>query len=279
MRYRYLAVGLALLIAAPAWADEKSKTSTADEKSFEVPYKLTDTKHVMVRVKLNGKGPFNFILDTGAPAMIFSEVIGKKIGAETDKGGWGKYKLEVEGGVMLPEAKGLSIDMFQLKGMNSLGVAGVELHGVLGYNILAKYRITYDFTQEKLIWVPLKFDPPEIIRINKADGQGSLETIGNMMKFLAPLLGIKPNFEVRPRGFLGVELEQKEDGAFVKSVVKDGPADKAGLKPGDRIGKKGDKVEDILKLTAKLGEGDKVVLPIVRDDKESNITVELGKGL
>ena len=281
MHIRYMTAGLALLIAAPVWADEKPKDPPKSEPSFEVPYKLTDTQHVMVRVKLNGKGPFNFILDTGAPALIMSEVIGKKIGAEIDKTGWGKYKLEVEGGVTVPDAKALSIDMFQLKGMNAMGVAGVELHGVIGYNILAKFRITYDFTQDKLVWVPVKFEPPEIVRINKDDGQGSLEMIGNMMKFLAPLLGLKPNFEVRPRGFAGAELEQKKDGAYVKSVIKDGPADKAGLKPGDRISKIGDSdsVADFLKLTAKLGEGDKVVLTIMRAGKESKVTVELGKGL
>lgn len=279
MHVRYLSFGLAMLTAAPSWADEKPKDSPKSETSFDVPYKLTDTQHVMVRVKLNGKGPFNFILDTGAPALIMSETIGKKIGVEPDKTGWGKYKLEVEGGVTLADAKGLSVDMFQLKGMNAMGVAGVELHGVIGYNILAKFRITYDFTQDKLVWAPVKFDPPEIIRINKSDGQGGLEMIGNLMKFLAPLLGLKPNFEVLPRGFVGVELEQKKDGLYVKSVMKNGPADKAGIKAGDRIGKQGDTLADFLKQTAKLGEGEKVLLTIVRDDKESKVTVELGKGL
>ena len=42
----------------------------ADDKSFEVPYRLTAVKHIVVRAKINGKGPFNFILDTGAPALF-----------------------------------------------------------------------------------------------------------------------------------------------------------------------------------------------------------------
>jgi membrane-associated protease RseP (regulator of RpoE activity) len=274
---------MALLIAAPAWADEKTKDPPKAEPTFEVPYKLTDTKHVMVRVKLNGKGPFNFILDTGAPALIMSDAIGKKIGVETDKSGWGKYKLEVEGGVTVQDAKALSIDMFQLKGMNAMGVAGVELHGVIGYNVLARFRITYDFTKEKLVWTPVKFDPPEIIRINRDDGQGGLEMIGNMMKILAPLLGFKPNFEVRPRGFLGIEGEHENDSFVIRGVVPESPADKAGLRKGDQVrsvaGKDVKKLSEIQEALARQVEGAKVKLNISRDGKSMDLVVELGKGL
>lgn len=288
MRFRYLAAGLALLIAAPTWADEKTKDPPKAEPSFEVPYKLTKTNHVMVRIKLNGKGPFNFILDTGAPALIISESIGKKIGVEPDKDGWAKYKLEVEGGVTYPDARGLNLDMFQLKGMNAMDVVGAELHGVIGYNILAKYRITYDFTQDKLVWTALNFELPKFLRIGKSDeavdaGQSSLEFLGNLMKTMAQLMGVKPNFEVRPRGFLGIEGEAGKAGFVVQSVLPDSPADKAGLKKGDRIRRVGGKdvemLKDIQESLARLGEGDKVKLKISRDDKDMDLDIELGKGL
>ncbi len=277
-------IGLTLFLAGlPARGDEKPKASPTPETSYEIPYKLTDTKHIMVRVKLNGKGPFNFILDTGAPALIISEAVAKKAGVKVDKG-WATIKLDVEGGLTLPEAKGLALDMFQLKGMNSMGVAGVELHGVLGYNILARYRIQYDFTKDKLVWTPLKFDPPEIKRIGKGNGsQGGLELLGSMMKFLAPLMGLKPNFEVKPRGFLGLELESRQDSVFVKSVIKNGPADKAGVKPGDQLehakSNSVESVDDVLDAVSKLNEGDKLFLRVKRDGQMKDLTIELGKGL
>jgi hypothetical protein len=281
---RVWAIGIGFILAGnPIHAADKPNDALKPEASFEIPYKLTGTKHVMVRVKLNGKGPFNFILDTGAPAMIMTEAVAKKVGAKIDNG-WGKFKLDIEGGLKMPEAKGLAIDMFQLKGMNSMGVAGVELHGVLGYNILARYRIQYDFTQDKLVWTPLKFEPPEIKRLGKGDGsQGGLEVIGNLMKFIAPLMGLKPNFEVKPRGFLGLELEEKKNDVFVKSVVKDSPADKAGVKAGDRLehakNNSVESMEDVLNAVSKLGEGDKLFLRINRNGEKKDLTIELGKGL
>ena len=36
--------------------------------------------------------------------------------------------------------------------MNGLGLAGVELHGMIGYNVLARYRMEIDFTRDKMTW-------------------------------------------------------------------------------------------------------------------------------
>src|SRR5687768_10797499 len=146
MRY-LLAAGLLGLVLSPLAAAEKESPPAKADKTYEVPYRLTDTKHVMVRVKINGKGPFNFIIDTGAPAFIMTEAVAKKVGGKTDEG-WTTFdKVDIEGGISLPNQKGVAVDMFQLKGMNAMGLAGVELHGVIGYNILAMYRIEYDFNE------------------------------------------------------------------------------------------------------------------------------------
>src|SRR3954470_6801762 len=166
----------------------------------EVPYRLTDTKHVMVRVKINGKGPFNLILDTGAPAVFITKAAAKKAGVPVTEKGLSDFdKFEIEGGLVVPGAKGRVEDLFQLDGMNGMGLAGVELHGVVGYNVLAKYRIEYDFTADKLKFEPLPFDPPEVVPVvpkGGKGGQGGLESMGGMLKVMAAFMGIKPNFEV-----------------------------------------------------------------------------------
>src|SRR5688572_18172980 len=88
----------ALLLAGPAARadDPPGKKTTV----YHVPYRLSDVKHVVVRVKINGKGPFNFIVDTGAPAVYVGTEIAKKHGLETEEDGkWDTLdSLEIEGG-------------------------------------------------------------------------------------------------------------------------------------------------------------------------------------
>ncbi|WP_020468159.1 PDZ domain-containing protein [Zavarzinella formosa] len=292
MRFKIL-LGATLLAGIggpfPARAEEKPKVETAIGKPVEIPYRLTDTQHVLVRVKINGKGPFNFIIDTGAPAFIMTEAVAKKVGAKSEKP-WVTFdKVELEGGLVIPNPKGIATDMFQLKGMNAMGLAGCELHGVIGYNILAQYRIQYDFTATKLVWTPVKFEVPAPKRISKPEdkaemsGQGGLELMGDLMAFLARFGGIKPNYDYRPRGFVGIELEEKAKDLIVKTVLADSPAAKAGLKVGDKIliakGKPVDSADDLLNALSKLPVGTKVKLNVKSGEESREVTIELGKGL
>src|SRR5438309_1629293 len=87
MRSRWPALALfALCLAPPLGAadtkalDKKAVGAPVQGKVYHVPYRLTDTQHIMVRAKINGKGPFNFIVDTGAPMLYVAEPVAKKIG-------------------------------------------------------------------------------------------------------------------------------------------------------------------------------------------------------
>lgn len=286
MRRRFpLALACGLLAAGPAWAADP-ETKKDPPAATEVPYRLTETKHVMVRAKINGKGPFNLILDTGAPAVFITKAVAKKAGADTDAKGWANFdSFVLEGGLKVPGAKGRVEDLFQLEGMNGMGLAGVELHGVIGYNVLAKYRIRYDFTSDTIGFEPLPdFDPPKLVPIG-GKGQGGLEMIGPLMKTMAALMGIKPNFNAVPRGFVGVEVDEK-DGVVVTAVLKGSPADKAGFRAGDRIesvkvssAKDVDSHRELVRALAKAGVGVKLTVTVARGDATKNLTLELGKGL
>ena len=281
MRRRYApALLCGLLFASGARAVEP------EPKRTDVPYRLTDTKHVLVRVKINGKGPFNLICDTGAPAVFITKAVAKKAGADTDAKGWANFaKFELEGGLAVEKARGRVEDLFQLDGMNSMGLAGVELHGVIGYNVLAKYRITYDFTADKLGFEAIPgFEPPPLVPIAGAKGGagGGLEMIGPLMKTMAAFMGIKPNYATQPRGFIGIEFEEK-DGIVVKKVLEGSPADKAGIKAGDKIESVKnitiDDSKDLGRALAKAGVGVKLKVSVKRGDKSEELMLELGKGL
>jgi serine protease DegQ len=276
---RILLIALLLLCVTSARAD-----NVKPAEPIAVPYRLTPTQHVLVRIKLNGKGPFNFILDTGAPALFVVKKVAENAGAVTDSRGWSRFdKLEVEGGVVIDRALGRVEDLFQIEGMNGMGLAGVELHGVIGYNLLARYRIEFDFTRDKLAWTKLDFEPQALARMGGKGGSAGLDALGTMMKFLGALMGLKPNFAVEPRGFLGAELMEDNGRLVVKRILPDGPAARAGLRAGDTLSKVDQ--EDASSLDAfgkrlgKLSGGAQLNITVTRDGKTIAMTAELGKGL
>src|SRR5881409_2783047 len=118
---RMFSIGLAVIVlVGPASAAEAKKE---DGQTYQVPYRLTSTKHVLVRVKINGKGPFNFIVDTGAPILFVATAVGKKLGLEADpKGITVLDKLEFEGGLTLNKVRCRVETPFQLEGMNGMGL-------------------------------------------------------------------------------------------------------------------------------------------------------------
>src|SRR5262245_7631287 len=80
---RLLVLLLLPVLAAPARADDAKKAEPG--LTFKVPFTQTETKHVLIRAKINGKGPYNFIMDTGAPALFVSTAVAKKLGVEAGK--------------------------------------------------------------------------------------------------------------------------------------------------------------------------------------------------
>src|SRR5262245_45976815 len=288
MRFSLWVAGLGLLaLAPPSRADDVKKDGPVDPtKRYQVPYRLTIPKHILIRAKINNKGPYNFILDTGAPALFVSTKVCKKLGVEPDRKGWGTFdRFEIEGGVVIEKAKGRVDDPFQLKGMNGLGLAGAELHGIIGYNILAKYRMEIDFTRDKMTWTELAWEPKAPMGIGGRGGQGGLEVFGFLMEALGKFMGRKATPDVVPRGLLGLDAVDDDGVAVVKSVLANGPADEGGLKPGDRIVKfKGRSVyglDGLQRFARNVTPGDKIVLTVQRggDKKEVEITIKVGEGL
>jgi hypothetical protein len=267
MRALWLAGSLALFGLAPPISAGEPAAKT-EGKTYQVPYRLTDTHHIMVRVKINGKGPYNFIIDTGAPALYVAHDLCKKLDIKSDKKGWGDFdRFEIEGGVVESKIKGRVETPFQLVGMNALGLPGVELHGIIGFSVLARYRMELDFTRDKMAWTRLNFVPPPPERLGKGGkGDMSLDALGTIIKVMAVFIGKRPLPEVAPRGFLGLEVEDGKEGVTVKRLLPGGPAAKSGLHIGDQIielqGKKVATVADLERRTAKLAPGDTLQLAV-----------------
>jgi S1-C subfamily serine protease len=83
---------------------------------------------------------------------------------------------------------------------------------------------------------------------------------------------------------LGLAVEPNEagsSGVIVRGFGPESPAEKAGLKEGDRIvkadSKKVESFDDLRGAVSKHKPGDKLALTVVRDGKEQSFTVTLGK--
>jgi len=270
------------LLAPPAVrADEPAKPA----QGIEVPYRLTVPKHILIRAKINNKGPFNFILDTGAPALFIATKVAEKIGVESDKNGWGTVRLEIEGGVVLEKARARIETPFQLEGMNGLGLAGAELHGIIGYNILAQYRMEIDFTRDRMVWTKLDWQPKAPMgQGGKGGGQGGLEIMGTIMKMLGGFLGRKADPDVVTRGFFGLDATEDGEDVVIKSVLENGPAGEAGLKAGDRLVKFNGRsvygLDGLRRFIDKVTGGETVEVLVQRKGGEKvTLKIKAGEGL
>ena len=251
-----------------------------------VPYRMSETLHMIVRAKFNGKGPFNFIVDTGAPAMFVTKAVAKEVGVENGEDGWATFdEMEIEGGAKIKDAKARVEDIFQIRGMNSLGLPGMRLDGVLGYNILARYRMEFDLSKSHMTWTELDFDPPLPQPLGGEGGKSAppeLEMIGNLMQGFGAFFNRGQPPAPGPRGFFGMELADRDDAVQIKSVLPKAPADSAGLKPSDTLiefaGKPVKSAADVLKLAMAIGIGEEVRVIVKRTNKNVELSVTTGKG-
>jgi hypothetical protein len=250
-----------------------------------VPYSMTKFQHIIIRAKVNGKGPYNFILDTGAPALFIAKDVAKKIGIKPDKKNWADLdRFEIEGGVVVDKARAVIDTPFQLEGMNGLGLAGAEIHGIVGFQVLAHYKMEIDFTKDKMLWTRLDYKPMELERMgDKAGGAGGLDMMGSMMKMLGGMLGTRAQPETTTRGFLGLELTDGKDAPNVKSVLARGPAGRAGVKAGDTLtkfnGRTVTSTEDVLRFLKKAAPGKEIKLTVQRGSETMELTAKIGEGL
>ncbi|MBZ2206045.1 Do family serine endopeptidase [Massilia soli] len=95
------------------------------------------------------------------------------------------------------------------------------------------------------------------------------------------------------RGWIGIESQDitpelaasfglaRDSGAIIAGVVRGGPADRAGIKPGDILlgveGKPVATTADMLNMIAKLAPGQKAKMTVMRKDREATLDVTVGK--
>jgi hypothetical protein len=289
----------ALALAATGGPTRPKPGKVADAgRSYQVPYRLTDTNHFLVRVRINGKGPFNFLVDTGAPALYVATETARQVGLEPrDDAFWTPVaRLDFEGGATLRAVQARVEDPFQLVGMNALGLPGTSIDGILGFTMLARFKIELDPTRDRMTWTRLDFEPAEPAAPRRRPGDRpppevqAMNTLGPLAKIAAVLIGRQPEVELLPRGFLGIVLDDggkgqgQAAGLRVTRVLGGSPAARAGVHEGDRIVRVDDRdvagLKDLRAAVAGVKRGDRVRLAVRRDRPDPlTLTVTAGEGL
>jgi hypothetical protein len=299
-------MGLGLAVASLATLRGRTEPPAAGDNSqlgrrFQVPYRLTETNHFLVRARINGKGPFNFLVDSGAPALFVATETARKIGLKPDPAEfWTSIdRLDLEGGACLRSIKARVEDPFQLVGMNALGLPGASIDGILGFTILARFRLEIDLTKDRMIWTRLDHEPrdPPVPKhkpgeqVNAPVGVQAMSALGPLAKGLAFLIGKQPEEQRQPRGFLGIEWSEKNEPdrkrVFVMGVFGGSPAARGGVHVGDRIVRLNDQaiegLRDLHSALTNIRTGDQVAVIVDRgsgiDNRELRLTLTVGEGL
>ena len=141
------ATALLLVPFAPARAATTCVPTTISSSS---------TPETLVRVRINGLGPYTFFVDTGATVSIVSSALARKLHLPPAAGvvhGVGA------GGAFSTRAARVAITVGDLSQDNVLvsvfDVSQIEaalgpVDGALGYNFLKAYRVTIDFPEHRL---------------------------------------------------------------------------------------------------------------------------------
>jgi len=278
--YSYVLVGLLAMPAFVHAQDEPKKKEAA--KKFVVPFELIKTQHMVVSVKVNGKGPYRLVFDTGAPDSLVSNKVAKEaevFGKDHKKpffslfGSMGQVKIkQVELGDL--KADDLSAQVLDHPTVQAIASFVGPIEGILGFTFYARYKMSIDYEKKEMTFEPNTYVPGDVMKqmMEKL-------TSPDMQKKKAPILA--------PAGLLGIrvakETTDEDAGVTVKDVLADSPAAAAGFKTGDRLltldGRWTDTVADCYLAATLLRPGTPATANVLRDGKKLNLKLTVRAGL
>jgi hypothetical protein len=254
----------------------------ADEKAVKVPFELLKSRHMVVNVKVNGKGPYRLIFDTGAPTMLVTSKVAKEaevFGKNFKQPAFAPFGAMGQSSLKTLDVGGVSAKDVPCMVMDHPTVAEISKHfgpieGIVGFPFFARFTMTVDYQAKEMTFTPNGYKPADIMQslMNTLTARSSNP---DAVKVLVP---------AAQWGFTADKGESDEAaGLTVKLVLKDSAADAAGLKVGDRLltldGRWTDTPVDLFEAAAPIKPGRATVLKVKRGDKELDLKVTPKAGL
>jgi predicted aspartyl protease len=126
----------------------------------EVPIRLANPAKpvILVDVRANRRGPFQFAIDTGTSTTAITREVAKKLGVKSSPIGRGTTAgapVAITAGVLdsfkIGDAKVEKIPVVVADFFAALSEAvGAKLDGIVGYNFLRNYKVVIDYPNERL---------------------------------------------------------------------------------------------------------------------------------
>jgi hypothetical protein len=248
-------------------------------KPVVVPFELLKSGHMAVMVKVNGKGPYRLIFDTGAPITLLNTKLAKAAGVLRDVpesplaglfGGGAQVTVkEVQVGEQ--KAENVAAVVMDHPVVEAISRALGPIEGIVGFPFFARYKMTLDYQAKTLTFVPSGFVPPDV-----------------MQGMILALTGGDPGPRIlAPASQWGVRAhkgaEDEEPGVAIKEVLPGSAGAAGGLKVGDRLltvdGRWTDTLADLYTALSHIKPGSTVKVMVQRDGKEVELKVKPTSGL
>jgi PDZ domain/Aspartyl protease len=133
--------------------------------SSTVPFRLLNN-HVYVEARVNGKGPYTFIVDTGGHTLLSSRIvtevglapIGRSVESGAGEGhstsGFVHFDEIAIGDVRLRDQTGFATEVYDKS------IEGIAVDGMVGYELLRRLVTTIDYGRRTITFTdPARFDP------------------------------------------------------------------------------------------------------------------------
>jgi hypothetical protein len=258
-------------------ADEPA-TRPATTRPAVVPFELMPSGHIAVMAKLNDRGPYRFVFDTGAPMLLVGERVAKLSGVLPAKfrrpwftimGNLGEHEaasIDLNGGRLEKQ----TMDVWDHPTVDLLAREEGPLEGIIGFPFFGHFRTTIDYRARTITLTPSTFQPVDT------------------RKQLEERLSDDRQATIVPAVSLGLRVAKDARdpaaGVVVVAVLAGSPAAEAGLLIGDRLltldGRWTDSVDDVYTAAATVEPGTAALAATLsRDGKPVTAAIAVRRGI
>ncbi len=195
-----------------------------------VKCELVSTKHLAISAKINGKGPFRFIFDTGSPVVLLNTKVAREAEIAKVARGLPKAKNSLPGQTLVQsidvggaKAENVPVAVFDHPTLAAIESIVGPVDGIIGYPFFARFKTTIDYPALQLTFQP--------------NGHMPEDAIQTMMKALMDRGKKKSIKAFAAVAQLGLEVEKPDEqpGVRIKTLFAGSAAANAGFRTGDRL--------------------------------------------